>query len=184
MGKSTADETIDALLDKLATADEINACSAEPLTYYEGCDPAQWAATTDYSVGDAVRPTTRNGFVYEATADAGSSAGSEPTWPTTPGNTVVDDGITWTCRANYSLMAGALTGGDFTNADGDTSGRKTTVGAQSTVSIHTTGTATHVSLVDDALKILLDVTTCTSQALTSGGTGDTNAFDHEVGDPT
>jgi len=26
------------------------------------------------------------------------------------------------------------------------------------------------------------VTTCTSQALTSGGTVDTNAFDHEIAD--
>ena len=185
MGKSTADAVIDALLDKLAEADEMNVCSAEPTTYYEGCDPAAWQATFDYSLGDVVRPTTRNGYVYECTTDSGSSSGTEPvSWPTTPGNTQVDGGITWTCRNNYVLATGAITGGDFTKADGDTSGRKTTVGAQTGLTIHTTGTGNHVSIVDDASKVLSDVTTCGSQALTSGGTVDTSAFDHEVADPT
>lgn len=62
-------------------------------------DPGAWAASTNYSVGDFRRPTTPNGFRYEATADTGSSGGTEPTWPTTVGSTVVDSGITWTCRS-------------------------------------------------------------------------------------
>lgn len=60
-----------------------------------------WAAATNYSVGDKRVPTVANGYYYEVTADAGSSAGSEPTWPTTIGNTVVDSGITWTCQGEY-----------------------------------------------------------------------------------
>ena len=58
-----------------------------------------WAATYNYVVNAFVKPTVENGYVYEATTDAGSSGGSEPTWPTTIGGTVVDSGITWTCRA-------------------------------------------------------------------------------------
>ena len=67
--------------------------------YNYGDDRSDWAATTDYSVGDFVQPTTENGLCYEATADAGSSGASEPTWPTRIGDTVADSGITWTCRA-------------------------------------------------------------------------------------
>lgn len=56
-----------------------------------------WAATTTYG-GDTtshfVRPTVGNTFIYRATA-AGTSAGTEPTWPTTVGLTVVDSSVTW-----------------------------------------------------------------------------------------
>lgn len=59
-----------------------------------------WAATTNYAAGNFVKPlAAENGYVYEVTTDAGSSGGSEPAWPVVIGNTVVDDGITWTCRA-------------------------------------------------------------------------------------
>lgn len=186
MAKWANDLVMDAALDYIATADEQNACSAQPATYYEGCDPAAWVTVTNYAVGDVVRPTTRNGYVYEATADAGSSGGSEPTWPTTPGNTVVDGGITWTCRANYVLATVALAGGDFTKANGDTSGRKVTTAAKSGNVIHTSGTATHVCQVDDGTKALTYVTTCTSQVLTANGsnTVDFPAWKVEIADPS
>jgi hypothetical protein len=58
-----------------------------------------WAALTNYSAGDKVRPTADyDGYHYEVTTDGGSSGAAEPVWPTTPGDTVVDDGLTWTCR--------------------------------------------------------------------------------------
>lgn len=60
-----------------------------------------WAAATNYSVGNRRIPTIANSLYYEVTADAGSSAGAEPSWPTTIGNTVVDGGITWTCKGYY-----------------------------------------------------------------------------------
>lgn len=61
-----------------------------------------WVAATNYSLGDKVIPTTENGYYYEVTTDSGSShATTEPTWPTTIGNTVVDQGITWTCMGEY-----------------------------------------------------------------------------------
>ena len=60
-----------------------------------------WAALTNYSVGDRRIPTVSNGYYYEVTTDAGSSAAAQPTWPTTIGTTVVDSGITWTCKGEY-----------------------------------------------------------------------------------
>lgn len=60
-----------------------------------------WVLSTDYALGNKVVPTSVNGYYYEVTTDAGSSAGTEPTWPTTIGNTVVDGGITWTCAGEY-----------------------------------------------------------------------------------
>ena len=77
-----------------------------------------------------------------------------------------------------------LAGGDFTKANGDVSGRKTTLAAKTGLSIHTSGTADHVATIDDVTKTLLDVTTVTAQALTSGGTVDTGAWDHEIQDAT
>jgi hypothetical protein len=71
---------------------------------------------------------------------------------------------------------------DFTKANGDTSGRKVTVAAKSSVNVDTSGTATHVALCDATR--LLYVTTCTSQALTSGNTVNIPAWDIEIADPT
>lgn len=88
-------------------------------------------------------------------------------------------------NATYALADQALTGGDFTNANGDTSGRKVTIGAKSGALIDTSGTATHVAIVDDGLSKLLYVTTCTSQALTANGSNTVNfpAWDIELADP-
>jgi hypothetical protein len=71
---------------------------------------------------------------------------------------------------------------DFTLANGDTSGRKCTIAAKSAVPVDTTGTATHVAICDGTN--LLYVTTCTSQALTSGNTVNFPAWDIEIADPT
>ena len=90
--------------------------------------------------------------------------------------------------ANFAGIAAVLLAsitidsGDFTKANGDTSGRKVTIGAQSSVSISSSGTATHVGLDDGS--VLRYVTTCTSQALTSGGTVTFPAWDIEIADPT
>ena len=87
-------------------------------------------------------------------------------------------------NTTYALADVTMAGGDFTNANGDTSGRKVTVAAKSSVTVDTTGTATHVALVDVTNTALQLVTTCTSQALTSGNTVNFPAFDYEIADPT
>lgn len=92
--------------------------------------------------------------------------------------------------ANYAGIAAValadvvIDNTDGTKADGDTSGRKLTIAQQSDFAIDTSGTATHVVLAkDSATSELLYVTTCTSQALTSGGTVTTPAWDIEIADP-
>lgn len=55
-----------------------------------------WAAGVTVAAGDMVRPTTRNGYWYTTTG-GGTTAGGEPTWPTTIGATVTDNSVTWTC---------------------------------------------------------------------------------------
>lgn len=83
----------------------------------------------------------------------------------------------------FALADVAMTvNSDYTKADGDTSGRKVTVAAKSGVTVDASGTATHVALVDGTR--LLYVTTCTSQALTSGNTVNFPAWKVEIADPT
>jgi hypothetical protein len=83
--------------------------------------------------------------------------------------------------AAVALASVACATGDLTKADGDTNGRKVTVVQKSAVSISASGTATHVVLASGTT--LLYVTTCTSQALTSGGTVTIPAWKIEVADP-
>ena len=84
------------------------------------------------------------------------------------------------CDSLSLIPAHTLTGGDFTKANGDVSGRKVTVSQQAALSIDATGTATHIA-TNDGTDFY--VTTCTSQGLTSGGTVTIPAFDIEVADP-
>lgn len=63
-----------------------------------------WAANSVIALNEFRIPTTAagNGYVYECTSRSGdfkTHATTEPNWPTTPGQTVSDDAITWTCRA-------------------------------------------------------------------------------------
>jgi hypothetical protein len=124
MAKATPDAVLDKILDEIATATRMLACSAQPTTYTEA-------------------------------------------------------------NATYALADVTLDSGDFAKANGDTSGRKVTVAAQSSVLIDTTGTATHVALVRVSDSTLLYVTTCTSQSLTANGSNTVNfpAWDIEVADP-
>lgn len=63
-------------------------------------------ARTAFAVGQIIRPTVHNGYVYELTV-AGTSGTTEPTFPTNPGDSVVDNTATWTCRDSN------VTKGDF-----------------------------------------------------------------------
>ena len=53
-----------------------------------------WAASTAYSVGDIIRPTSGNGYVYRCVV-AGTSGGSEPTFSTVAYQTTTDNTVTW-----------------------------------------------------------------------------------------
>lgn len=80
-----------------------------------------------------------------------------------------------------ALASGVVNGADFTKANGDVSGRKVTTAQQPNLSISSSGNGDHVA-VDDGTDYF--VTTCTSQALTSGGTVTVGAWDREIADPT
>lgn len=85
------------------------------------------------------------------------------------------------CDSLSLIPAHTLTGGDFSKANGDVSGRKVTVAAQNGHTADASGTATHIA-INDGTDFY--VTTCTSQAITSGNTVNIPAFDIEVADPT
>ncbi|MEW5797327.1 MAG: hypothetical protein AB1772_13360 [Candidatus Zixiibacteriota bacterium] len=123
MAKWQNDDVLDAALDKIATANILTVCSAQPTTRAE--------AITTYKLADiAVTPGDGNG--------------------------------------------------DFTVANGDTSGRKLTVAAQADVPVDASGDATHIALCDGT--DLLYVTTCTTQTLTAGNTVTVPTWDIEIAD--
>lgn len=55
-----------------------------------------FTASQALTVGDRRRPTTPNGYIYKVTI-AGTT-GTEPTWPTTIGNTAVSGTVTFQCE--------------------------------------------------------------------------------------
>jgi hypothetical protein len=86
--------------------------------------------------------------------------------------------------STYKLAdANGLTSSAFTLDNGDSSGRKITMKANNTLAVDTTGTAAHVawwSTTGSGLLVL--VTTCTTQALTTGNTVNIPAHDFEIRD--
>lgn len=90
-------------------------------------------------------------------------------------------------NATYALANVTMASGDFTIAAGDGAGnspRKVTMGAKSSVTVATSGTATYIALLDVTNSKLLEVTTCTSQSLTAGNTVNFPAWKIELGAPT
>ena len=83
--------------------------------------------------------------------------------------------------AAVSLGSVSLAGGDYTTAD-DTSGRKLTIASKTITSASASGTATHIAGTDGTT--LLWVTTCTSQAITSGNPVTVPSFKLSIPDPT
>jgi len=63
---------------------------------------ATWNVGDAVSSGGLITPSARNGFVYRA-QNAGTTGGAEPTWATTLGSTVTDNGITWICYQSDTL---------------------------------------------------------------------------------
>jgi len=72
------------------------------ITNSASSDQATWQASTAYSLGAVVRPTTPNGFWYQCET-AGTSGSSEPTWPTTDQSTVTDGTVTWRAKRYYQV---------------------------------------------------------------------------------
>lgn len=90
---------------------------ASPATLYVGLLTAsQWTASTAYSAGAYVIPTTFNsisgeqGKIFKCTT-AGTSGTTQPTWPTGEGATVTDNTVTWT-EVSLLFQAGTFTGAE------------------------------------------------------------------------
>lgn len=80
--------------------------------------------------------------------------------------------------STYRLATQTINSGNYSKANGDVSGRKNTLTPPSGTSIVSSGTANHLAITQGtALRL---VTTCTSQALTSGGAVNIGAFAHEL----
>jgi len=100
----------------------------------EVCAP--WQTNHAYSLGArcvcriAYGTAAARAFVYEVTTAGTSHATTEPVWPLVVGNTVVDNGVTWTCRSpddgnwdnatclmHYLLNHAAVAAGDVIYVD-------------------------------------------------------------------
>jgi len=92
--------------------------------------------------------------------------------------------------ANYAAVSGVTLGskaspGITGPANGDTSGRKTTVDAITDGSVSANGTASHWAITDNSASILLASGALdSSQSVTSGNTFTLEAFDIEIADPS
>jgi hypothetical protein len=91
----------DDITNELTTAGGYTAggaAVANPTVSYTAANSwTAWAANTAYTVGTLRRPSTGNGLLYRCAVAGTSHASTEPTWPTTVGETVTDNGITWVC---------------------------------------------------------------------------------------
>lgn len=92
--------------------------------------------------------------------------------------------LTYADVTTFKLAEVAMAPADHTLAAGDVSGRKTTTTAKTGIAIATSGTANHIALANSVALTLDFVTTCTAQALSTGGTVDVPAFKYEINNPT
>jgi hypothetical protein len=100
--------------DKILNAYGQSAALGGPATHYVGLLTATtWAATSSYTLGAYVIPTTfgsitgQQGKIFKCTT-GGTSGGSQPTWTTTEGGTNADNTATWT-EASLLFQAGTFT---------------------------------------------------------------------------
>lgn len=92
---------------------------------------------------------------------------------------------TFTAAFTTNVLAKQLVAsGSFTKADAGGGGRQLTMTAAPGVPITANGDALAVALVEATGSTLRYVTTCTLQALVSGGTVDIPAWVITIGDPT
>lgn len=146
----------------------ITVCTDNPIDYYEACDPPEWQASTEYTVGDVVRPSIRNNYVYKCIT-SGTSGTDEPVFPENPGDTVVDGTVTWECVENLSLCSVTALPDDYSIFFSTTGARTIQTGEYDEVPVFRTGLGTHLAILDSVNKQLLAVTPVQPFAYTAGG---------------
>jgi hypothetical protein len=119
--------------------------------------------------GATVTPITKNGRKYICTT-AGTSGATEPTWPTTIGNTVADGTAVWTCsemsQANILSRLDALNGTNQTTTYG--ANRFINIAPATLITINSIATASGTATITTATNH--GITTGT-QVVISGCTG-------------
>lgn len=80
----------------------------------------------------------------------------------------------------YILATTSKVAGDFVKSAGTGTNRKTTISQTTAITIANSGSATHVA-IDNGTDYA--VTTCTTQALTAGGSVTIPAFTYEIAQP-
>lgn len=99
-------------------------------THRKNTGATTWTLSNAYTVGQAVIPTSANGYLYICTT-AGTSGSTQPTWPTIVGSTVVDGTAVWeTAKISNTPAAQEILGvaNDGTPANG--AGNFTTISFQ------------------------------------------------------
>lgn len=99
--------------EQYTSANEFVMCSP----YFDLAAPPPWAASTAYTQGAVVTPTTPDGFQYRlvmpdditvlTTKQALTSGATEPTWPAVPTGSISDGIGTWVCQqpsAGYAMQ--------------------------------------------------------------------------------
>ena len=84
LGSIASAKTFQALSNPGVDTIDVNIVNLTPI----------WLASTVMSLNDLRRTTAKNGYRYKVTV-AGTTAATEPTWPTSVGATVVDGTVTW-----------------------------------------------------------------------------------------
>jgi len=135
----------------------VTVCFKNPTNYYQACNPDEWQASTTYNVGDVVRPTTRNGFVYVCTV-AGTTGSSEPSWPTNAGDTITDNEITWEAVENFSLCAVEMTSADYAIEVSEDGGLKIKTATKTDILVYREGEGNFGVILDTINKNILFVT--------------------------
>ncbi len=79
--------------------------------------PANWAASTAYTVGQSISPSSANGHIYQCTVAGTSGTTAPSTWPT-DGSTFTDGGVTWQDMGTQTTI-------DTTTLTFDSSGKLT-----------------------------------------------------------
>jgi len=100
---------IKELLDYTFTAIRLEADADFHYVHFMNSRAALWTANTVIRKGETRKPTTANGHIYVCTTAGITHGSTEPTWPTTEGNTVTDNTAVWTLDYDYQY---SLTDGD------------------------------------------------------------------------
>jgi hypothetical protein len=95
----------------------------EKLDFKVRYDVPDWTANTVIRTGDAIRPTTANGFFYVA-KDGGKTGATEPSWDADLGGETEDNTVTWVAYDDTVLLheGEVITSSTWTADDGVTLG--------------------------------------------------------------